>query len=70
MSGFERKGKPNVPLAEVKQRHSAHEGTFTQAEAKAAGYTGNICDVCGSTRMRVAGHCLVCEECGTSTGCS
>jgi len=35
-----------------------------------AGYTGDVCDICGSTRMRRNGSCLVCEGCGTTTGCS
>lgn len=34
------------------------------------GYTGDQCDHCASMRMKIAGHCLICEECGTSTGCS
>lgn len=38
--------------------------------AKASGYTGNVCDLCGSSRMRIAGHCMVCEDCGETTGCS
>jgi hypothetical protein len=39
-------------------------------EARQSGYTGDQCTNCNSIRMRVAGHCLVCEECGTTTGCS
>ena len=31
--------------------------------------TGDACDKCGSTRMRWAGACKVCEDCGTSGGC-
>lgn len=38
--------------------------------AKQSGYTGDQCTNCNSMKMRIAGHCLVCEECGTTTGCS
>ncbi|MGE4257680.1 MAG: hypothetical protein AB7E84_21100, partial [Xanthobacteraceae bacterium] len=34
------------------------------------GYTGDMCSNCNSTRMKVSGHCQVCEDCGTTTGCS
>lgn len=65
-AGFERKGlkKPANGVG------PSTPSTFTQAEAKQSGYTGSLCDVCGSARMRIAGHCMVCEECGTTTGCS
>jgi hypothetical protein len=32
-------------------------------------YSGDICDKCGSTKMRRSGRCLVCEDCGDNTGC-
>lgn len=35
----------------------------------AVGYTGDVCDICGSTRMKRVGTCLCCDECGSSTGC-
>lgn len=37
---------------------------------KQQGYTGSQCSNCNSLRMKVSGHCEVCEECGTTTGCS
>jgi hypothetical protein len=38
--------------------------------AKAA-LTGDICSTCGGTNMRRAGTCLLCSDCGsTSGGCS
>lgn len=43
---------------------------MTRAEAMEHGYTGDICSGCGSPRMKVSGHCTVCEDCGTTTGCS
>ena len=41
-----------------------------RSEAKVNGYTGNSCQDCGSTRMKIAGHCEVCDDCGASSGCS
>ena len=52
------------------ERNAQPPGKITVGEAKASGYTGTFCDVCGSFRMRMAGHCTVCEECGSTTGCS
>lgn len=45
--------------------------TMTQGEmARAQGYTGDCCTTCGQFRMKQSGHCLVCDGCGTTTGCS
>jgi ribonucleoside-diphosphate reductase alpha chain len=45
--------------------------TLTQREtARASGYTGDQCSNCNSMRMKISGHCMVCEDCGTTTGCS
>ena len=38
--------------------------------ARASGYTGDTCSNCQGIRMKVSGHCTVCEDCGTTTGCS
>lgn len=38
--------------------------------AKQAGYTGDLCDQCGGARMKRNGACLLCEDCGSSSGCS
>lgn len=42
----------------------------TSIDPRAQGYSGDICDHCQGSRMRWAGHCKVCEDCGTTTGCS
>jgi len=39
-------------------------------QAKRAGYTGESCASCGSVRVRRNGTCVVCEDCGTTSGCS
>jgi ribonucleoside-diphosphate reductase alpha chain len=72
-AGFDRRGKPNVRLEPERATPATAprlDATLTQSEARSSGYTGNVCDICHSTRMRVAGHCMVCEDCGTTTGCS
>lgn len=77
-------GMPGRAYREV--RLDAHEGraprtlhaepalpnpTLTQGEiAKASGYTGDVCGTCQSLKVRRNGSCLVCDECGTTTGCS
>jgi hypothetical protein len=32
------------------------------------GYTGDICDSCGSARMVRSGTCATCLDCGTASG--
>ena len=45
--------------------------TLTSWEtARSQGFTGDACSNCGSMKMQVAGHCTVCADCGTTTGCS
>jgi ribonucleoside-diphosphate reductase alpha chain len=39
-------------------------------EAKAKGYTGEQCSNCGSMRVKRNGSCTVCDDCGTTSGCS
>jgi hypothetical protein len=39
-------------------------------QAVQSGFTGDQCSNCNSMRMKVSGHCAVCEDCGTTTGCS
>ncbi len=40
------------------------------AAAKLQGYTGDICDACGSLTMVRNGTCLKCITCGSTSGCS
>lgn len=39
-------------------------------EAMERGFTGNICTMCGGSRMIRNGTCEVCTECGATSGCS
>ncbi|PIT84654.1 ribonucleoside-diphosphate reductase, adenosylcobalamin-dependent [Candidatus Micrarchaeota archaeon CG10_big_fil_rev_8_21_14_0_10_45_29] len=40
------------------------------SQAKAMGYTGEQCGTCGSMKMKRNGSCMVCIDCGETTGCS
>lgn len=39
-------------------------------KAREAGYTGDVCGQCGGCKMRRNGSCLLCEDCGLTSGCS
>lgn len=39
-------------------------------KAKSLGYTGEQCSQCGSMRVKRNGSCTVCEDCGSTSGCS
>lgn len=55
---------------EAMQTVEAPARSAPQPSARYMGFTGNTCTNCQSTRMQVAGHCEVCCDCGTTTGCS
>ncbi len=66
---------PATPVASVSTGAPARpQGAMTRAEAadmsRRAGYTGDGCGSCGSMRVRRNGTCVVCEDCGTTSGCS
>ncbi len=42
----------------------------SSSEAKTFGYTGEYCTNCGSMRVKRNGSCTVCEDCGSTSGCS
>ena len=46
------------------------EPSIPKDQARRAGYTGESCGSCGSIRVRRNGTCIVCEDCGTTSGCS
>jgi ribonucleoside-diphosphate reductase alpha chain len=39
-------------------------------DARSLGYSGEQCANCSSMRVKRNGSCLLCEDCGTTTGCS
>ena len=52
-------------------RPALQSNVFIQKDqARRAGYTGESCGSCGSIRVRRNGTCVVCEDCGTTSGCS
>ncbi|HOJ02401.1 MAG TPA: vitamin B12-dependent ribonucleotide reductase [Bacteroidota bacterium] len=58
------------PLNEsaVVEKKSTQNDTVLRARAQ--GYTGEMCGSCGSSRVKRNGTCTVCEDCGTTSGCS
>lgn len=78
-SGFDRRGankSSNYIVASSNTGPLQTEGSrlytapMAVPDPKAMGYTGNTCNACQGTRMMIAGHCEVCSDCGTTTGCS
>jgi ribonucleoside-diphosphate reductase alpha chain len=55
--------KADVAGAAVAKRQSA-------LDLRELGYTGEQCSSCQSSRLKRNGSCAVCEDCGTTTGCS
>lgn len=65
------------PWGAFVRTEAAATGRFRAASAEmvvmdtnGAGYTGDCCAVCGSSRMVRTGACATCQECGTSGGCA
>ncbi|MFA6588490.1 MAG: vitamin B12-dependent ribonucleotide reductase [Patescibacteria group bacterium] len=45
-------------------------GMHSKDEARQQGYTGDQCSACGSMKMKRNGTCILCLDCGETTGCS
>ncbi len=60
-------GAAQLKTAEAKV---AVGGNAKVKEARAKGYTGEQCGYCNSMRVKRNGSCTVCEDCGTTSGCS
>jgi ribonucleoside-diphosphate reductase alpha chain len=60
------KGSAVLTVVEPAFVHAA----TAQSHARMAGYTGESCASCGSVRVRRNGTCVVCEDCGSTSGCS
>ncbi len=43
---------------------------IVQPPSREMGYTGDICNRCGSSKMIRNGSCLLCTECGDTSGCT
>ena len=57
-----------LTLDSIPTVESTEERTYRLA--REAGFTGDICDECGSSKMVRNGTCLKCNDCGSTTGCS
>ena len=66
MRGESREGQ--MSLGRIRAVESSEERTYRLA--REAGFTGDICDECGSSKMVRNGTCLKCNDCGSTTGCS
>lgn len=75
--GFEYLGRNDLvqikPTAQTLPLHHpvtvSHKGNLRE-NAKVQGFTGDSCSVCGSMKMKRNGSCMLCLDCGTTTGCS
>jgi ribonucleoside-diphosphate reductase alpha chain len=63
-------GKLEEPVAMIEGSASGPTRQQRYAEAKSKGYTGEQCPACGSMRVKRNGACTLCEDCGTTSGCS
>jgi ribonucleoside-diphosphate reductase alpha chain len=63
-----------APVPAAAKSPAGPQGAMSRAEAadmsRRAGYTGDGCNACSSMRVRRNGTCVVCEDCGTTSGCS
>jgi ribonucleoside-diphosphate reductase alpha chain len=60
-----------VLVSEPKKNGSSTKNALkTAAEARSMGYTGEYCVNCGSMKVKRNGSCTVCEDCGSTSGCS
>ncbi len=59
-----------LELKTVKSTTSSNARTAELKEAMSLGYTGEMCSTCSSSRVKRNGSCTVCEDCGTTSGCS
>jgi len=61
---------PVLPKREEAPRRQVSQESGKILIAKAQGYTGEMCSACGSSRVKRNGTCTVCEDCGSTNGCS
>lgn len=59
--------KPELAYSETRESSGRTAKVY---EAKAKGYTGEQCSTCSSMRVKRNGSCTVCDDCGTTSGCS
>jgi ribonucleoside-diphosphate reductase alpha chain len=59
-----------ITTAAMKQANGKNDEAEKIRQAKLKGYTGDICQSCGSVTMVRNGTCLKCTTCGDTSGCS
>ncbi len=62
-------------IVNLSSESSVTTASKTKTETKSGimtslGYTGEQCSGCGSMRVKRNGSCTVCDDCGTTSGCS
>ncbi len=62
--------KDDEPVMMTSAATAAETRKQQYREAKTKGYTGEQCPACGSMRVKRNGACTLCEDCGTTSGCS
>lgn len=60
---------PKLQVVET-PKVAAAAATDVYAKARTLGFSGQPCTTCGSPNTRNAGTCLVCTDCGATSGCS
>lgn len=63
----------NVPKVNISEAVASNVGFgmhHSKDEARQQGYTGDQCAACGSMKMKRNGTCILCLDCGETTGCS
>lgn len=61
-------GEFRVIEGEIEELKPERNGVYHSA--RAYGYDENPCPRCGAFKLKRAGACLCCDECGETTGCS
>ncbi len=59
-----------LPFDNVETKSTGSSKMTSASQAKSLGYTGEQCQSCGSIRVKRNGSCMLCEDCGTTSGCS
>ncbi len=67
----ELKHVPQASSPELQEQINHQSAELLKIEqAKVKGYTGEQCTNCGSMNVKQNGSCVVCEDCGMTSGCS
>ncbi len=67
-------GRFRAGYSEMVPAHQASDGLADDTAERTtaaieSGYSGDVCDSCGSLQMRRSGACLTCDSCGANSGC-